>query len=146
LLEIKAIEDYLRPTLSDAFLDDRSSMPSILNIEAHARNKLHWHYPFYDNYDLFSTSRMSIFILNENLCEKMNKFYADLIIADDWRKEFLNKVNEMSDNSKNYLINSPNVDEKKIEESYNNTIRNVKEAFKSIDEIKKELETIANTN
>jgi len=142
LLEIKAIEKNLRPTLSDIFLNERTT-PSIFNIEAHAINKLHWHYPFYDNYDLFSTSRMSIFILNEDLCEKLNRFYANLIIADDWRKNFLIKVDEMRKKSSNYMINSENSEEKCIEESYSNTIIAVKDTFKPINEIKMGLEEIA---
>lgn len=145
LLETKAIENYLLPTVNDVFLENHPN-PSIFHIESHARNKLHWHYPFYDNYDLFSTSRMSIFILDEKLCEKMNKFYANLIISDDWRKEFMEKVDKIAMNESVYLINSPSDELKNIINSYSDTLDAVKHTFEPIEDIKKGLEEIISMN
>lgn len=130
LLEIKAIEKKLNLTINDKFLENNEN-PNILSLEIHAINKLHFHYPFYDNYDLFSTSRMSIYILNENLCEEMNIFYDNLCISDDRRKELMEKINKKSNDDVIGTI-----------KSYKETINAVKHTFKSVENIKKELEEI----
>ena len=128
LSEIKALENWVKPSIEDIFLAD-SRKENNFNLYHHAKDFLHWDRPFYEDTDLFFNSRMSMYLFDEDLYENLEKFYGNLLNADEYRQVFLS-----NENSK---IEEITYHERK---RYLETIEELKRTFSSVSSIKAQLE------
>lgn len=130
LSEIKSLEKWLKPTLDDNFLvETRKEIK--FNLYRHAMDDLHWDRSFYDDTDLFFNSRSLIYYFDEDLFEKLEEFYSNLLVADEYRQVFLSD-------------RSLGAEEVTYHERrrYNETIDMIKHTYSSINDIKTKLQRI----
>jgi len=92
LSEIKGLEKWLKPSIEDTFLTDPQKIINF-NFYRHVMDDLHWDRAFYEDTDLFLNSRPLIYRFDEDLFEELEKFYSNLLVADEYRQVFKSEVN-----------------------------------------------------
>jgi len=92
LSEIKVLEKWLKPSVEDTFLTDSKKIIDF-NFYRHAIDDLHWDRTFYEDTDLYFNSRPLMYRFDEELYEELEKFYSNLLVADEYRQVFMSGVN-----------------------------------------------------
>jgi hypothetical protein len=134
LSEIKCIEKWLKPSVDDNFLIEGKKEIKF-NLYRHALDVLSWDRPFYDDTGLFFISRSQIYCFDEDLYEKIELFYSNLLIADEYRQVFLK--------DQSLAINEATYHERR---RYIETLNAIKETHSTINMIKSNLNKVIKPN
>jgi hypothetical protein len=133
LSEIRQLEDWLQPSLDQEFLED-GKREIQFNLFKHIL-KLNWDRPFYDDDGLYFISRSQMYYFNEDIYEKLEVFYSDILIADEYRQVFLAHMG--------WGIDDVSYNERR---RFKETIEAIKHTLSLTPEIKKKLQLLISTH
>lgn len=130
LSEIKSIEKWLQPSVNDEFLVEGKEELRF-NLYRHALDILHWDRPFYEDDGLFFISRAEMYCLDEEIFERLELFYSNLLVTDEYRQIFIQDASF-----------GPDIATYHERRRYKETIEALKHDFSLIEEIKDNLQNV----
>ena len=133
LSEIKSLEKWLQPSVNDEFLVEGKEELRV-NLYRHALDTLHWDRPFYDDDGLFFISRAEMYCLDEGSFEKLELFYSNILVSDEYRQIFVKDTSF-----------GPVIATYHERRRYKETIEALKHDFSLIEEIKDKLQNVIST-